>query len=355
MEMACFPSKNRQGDRKPKRDIPDVLRTVFWAHWVSVVFGENYRALERRFAPNSPACRKPNPTFTNIWLSYLRGQHDPRRILPTVEKARPGINACLRSPLWPALTDKQLTRPQINKLLLQLVPEIRNVVWAGAQNGTAGARQAAMLEQRAQLDALAAEILLLRLAYLDGRHEAAYQWGRSVWRMMVLLGAELTHGGIAQALADLLEERLMPMARLEGVRFGFPPGHYLKVVPKFVLAIYRVANGSPEPKTEQQLLQIGQAILDLKWGFGYFWAFNPVRLLDDEVQPANISFAAEAEAGFVPEHLNLHRWGLNMQSLGGHCKAPPQAARTGEDLWAIDPDDPYVLLEPEFFRTGQAK
>ncbi|MDG0854803.1 hypothetical protein [Roseateles puraquae] len=331
------------------------MKTVYWTYWVSAAFNdEDYKALERRFAPHSAACNKVDPVFTNLWLGYFLGRHRPTRILAAVERAHPGANACLRSPLWPALTDRQLTRSQINRLLRQLEPEIRDVVWASSQDGTAGAKQATMLELRARLDALAAEILLLRLAHLDGQREAAFLWGRSVWRMMVLLGPALICGGIALALADLLEERIMPMARRKGAHYGFPPGHYLQVVSKFVLAIRRVAKGSPELKTDRQLLRIGQDLLGSKWGFGYFWAFNPVPLLDaGGLQQADFSPAASVEFDLASKHLNLHRWGLNVHSLGGHRNSPPDAASSGEDLWAIDPNDPYVFLEPEPFRTRQ--
>lgn len=131
---------------------------------------------------------------------------------------------------------------QIRKLLSGLPESIQTFVrrhhyWPGsktvprAQNATMLAN---VLERRASLDALGAEILLLRLANAAGSDEAAYEWGRRVWRMMVLLGPMFVAAGIAQPLAELIEERIMPMASVQGIRKGFPAdGGYLRVVEAF--------------------------------------------------------------------------------------------------------------------------
>ena len=64
--------------------------------------------------------------------------------------------------------------------------------------------------------------------------------------------------------------------------------------------------------------------------------------LDRQIHCANPPRDQPAEA--VPEINGLFSVALNVLQLGGHRGRPSPAACSGEDLWAIDDDDPYVLL-----------
>lgn len=280
-KRAGFASTPWAGPRSPKRDITDALKTVYWARQVSAAFGhEDYKALELRFAAANAGCHDAEPVFTNQWLGYLLGKHVPKTVLPAVEQARPGLNSCLDAPLWPALTARKLSPSQIGKLLQQLAPEIRYV--ALARPGKAGVREAAMLERRANLDALAAAILLLRSAHTEGRLEGAFEWGRNTWRLMMLLGTELAFAGIARPLAELVEERVMPMATLDGVRYGFPAGSYFKLVGRFAHVVECATELAGRPSTPAKLRSLSRALLDFKSGRHYFWLFNPRRIVAGE-------------------------------------------------------------------------
>lgn len=275
-ERAGFPSA-RRWIRKPRRDIADALMTAFWANGISSECGdEDHKALERRFAPGSKCCDPDDPVYTNLWLGYLRGQHVPTTILPMVSQMLPEANACLESPLWPLLTAESLNSKQLHNLMWHLDRETFELVWRDARR-LGGYQLAVKLERRVSLDALAAEILMLRFSALRGEALAAFYWGKYIWRMMLLLGPSFVEGGIAQALAELLEERIMPMATVRGERFGFPSGSFNSLVWQYVATIYQVLR-LPAGTPDDRLPATGQGILDGAFGSTYRWMFNPKRL-----------------------------------------------------------------------------
>jgi hypothetical protein len=276
-DRAGFPSE-RTWIRKPRRDIADALMTVYWANSISTECGEeDHRALERRFAPGSACCDKDDPVYTNLWLGYLRGRHVPLNILPVVSQALPRANACLDSPLWSLLTSAHTTSRQLHDLMRRLDGEIAQLV-AQCVQSTGYFTLAAEFERRASLDALAAEILVLRFSALRGEARAAFYWGKYIWRMMQLLGPSFVEGGIAQALADLVEERIMRMATVRGERFGLPSGSYNSSVWQYVAAIYRVLDLVPGTPDER-LHATGLGILNGAFGGAYSRMFNPTRLV----------------------------------------------------------------------------
>jgi hypothetical protein len=161
----------------------------------------------------------------------------------------------------------------LHDLMWCLDREIFELVWDGARRPGCF-KLAVELERLASLDALAAEILLLRLSALRGQTRAALYWGKNIWRMMLLLGPCFVEGGIAQALADLVEERIMPMATVRGERVGFPSGSYNSLVWQYVAAIYQVL-GLPPGTPDERLQTTGLDILNGTFGSAYFWMFNP--------------------------------------------------------------------------------
>lgn len=252
--------------------------TAYWANSISTECGEeDHKALERRFAPSSKCCDPDEPVYTNLWLGYLRGRHVPVNILPIVNKTLPKANKCLRSPLWSLLADAAATSKQLLDLMQCLESEILELLRDSSQ-GHGCFKLAMKLERRASLDALAAEILLLRLSAIRGEARAAFYWGRYVWRMMLLLGPTFVEGGIAQALAELLEERITSQSRVDGKRFGFPPGSYYPLVWQYIAAIYRVLDLAPGTRSER-LHVTGLGMLNGAFGSAYFWMFNPARVL----------------------------------------------------------------------------
>lgn len=347
LARARFPSPTgRETRHRRRRERSCVLKTVCWAFSVSSELGEGPKALERRFSTHGDHQRDAPLVLTNSWKGYRCGRHAPRqKVLLAVAKVCREASVCWGSLLWTILGEAPLSVRQIRSLLCKLDPDVQVAAMRALRSTSACRVAATMLERRAGLDALAAALLLLRLAYLERRQDAAFGWGATVWRLMVLLGPMLIGGGIAQALADFIQERFMPMAESEGRFPGFPAGSYRSVVNAYVDVIFHVTKKSPSRLTERQLAAIGRQVLDGMYGADCHWALNPVAMVHSPSRPTDLSQLDPSAYRAGDEVLNLHRWGLNVLQLGGHRGPPPAAACSGEDLWAVDDADPYVLLD----------
>lgn len=320
-----------------KNDITDALKTVFWFFSLHRVTGlETAYALERHFEPAAfGESEHGDPFHKNKWSGYQAGRHVPRIVLSAVEAKLPGANACLSNPLWAALTERSLTANQLEALLATLAPEIqlqvqrrRTSLHPRYPGMTSNHGLAAALERRASLDALAAAVVLLRIAHVKGETAAAYHWGRCLLRIMVMLGELLHAVGIARPLLELIDERVLPLAQHDGVRPGFPTHRFVEIAHRYLEALFRIRDKPFESMTEAQLHAAGQRMFDIKAGFDYFHAFNPIPVSEGTGTGKGSNQKIEAPATW------LHTWALNMLSIGGHREAPPSAARTGEDLWA---------------------
>jgi hypothetical protein len=341
-----------------RRDVVDAIKTVFWFFSLQCETGcRTAYALERFFDPDMLRTNAAGERFhSSKWARYGAGLNRPRSVLPAVEKTCPGANACLASPLWPALTQRPLKRPQLDALLRRLEPSVRSLVSRRTSAPRRVARPrtdeidevlARALERLVSLDALAAMVVLLRLALANGRTAEAFQWGRHVLRMMLLMGAFLRSRGVAQVLFDVIEERVMPMARHEGLQPGFPSGSYLDLWRLYADVLWRIKDRRPDTDTLNLQHVLGQRILDDQYGYDYFHALNPMRML------ADTSIAPVAQQLFLKEDVWLFIWGHNMLSIGGHRYPPVPAVMTGLDLWATRKGDVFSSAEragaPFFF------
>lgn len=325
--------------RKSRKDVTDALKTVFWAFSLQerTGLGTAY-GLERFFEPAAFGKNAKGDRFhNNKWSGYLAGRHEPKKVLIAVESKCPGANACLTSPLWEALTDRALTRPQLEALVLPLAPDIQSLV---RRHGTAppsvrfpGTKidrgLAEALERRASLDALAATVILLRIAIVECETAAAYEWGRYALRIVLMLGELLHAGGIARPLLELLEERVLNLVGHDGARPGFPRGSFVVIARCFAEVLRQVGDQPFESMTEARRHTVGQRLFDVRSGFDCFYAFNPIRAI------GKFAAGAEGEHAFATPDVWLHTWGLNMLSVGGHPDMPPPAVKAGLDLWAM--------------------
>lgn len=325
--------------RKPRRkDIRSALKTVFWAFSLQARTGlTTGYALERYFEPDAFGQNAKGDRYhRNKWPGYLAGRIDPKKVLPAVEAKCPGANDCLSSPLWAALTDRPLTRRQLDALILPLEPDVQALVRRRSPSprpihppgSRMDHRLAEALERRASLDALAAAVILLRIAHAEGATALAFQWGRHVLRIMVMLSELLHEGGIARPLLELIEERVLRLARHDGAQPGFPRGTFAEIGRHFASAMRRIDGKPFESMTQAERQAARQSRLGFRAGFDYFYAFNPIRVLADS------GAGALGEQVLATPDAWLHAWALNMLAMGGHRDPPPAVVRAGEDLWA---------------------
>lgn len=269
----------------------------------------------------------------NKWRHYFSGRHRPTDVLTAVEARYPGANDCLRSPLWEALTPLPLTRRQLEDLVLPLRPDIQAIV---RRRGTDPRPRrfprlpmdrglAEALERRASLDALAAAIIMVRIAHVEGETAAAYWWGRHVLRIMMMISEVLHNGGVGRALLELVEERVLSCAWHDGARPGYPVGTFFRLAQHLAKEVRRSLGPEVFPFTTAARRR--EALLRLFKPFprrDCFYGFNPLRVTVD-AGPTSKQVLASPD-------IWLHSWAVEALERGGHRGAPPAAVWTGADL-----------------------
>lgn len=342
-QRSGFPA-SRESPKASDKDITDALKTVFWAFSLQARTGlASPRALERFFEPETfRKNRDGRPFNNNKWRHYFAGRHVPEVILDKVEARYAGANACLNSPLWPALTLQRLTKRQLEDLVLRLAPDIQAIVRRRGTDPrprrfpglTMDRGLASMLERRASLDALAAAVIMVRIAHLEGESAAAFDWGRHVLRILLMLSEQLHDGGIARPLLELVEERVMSLAWHDGARPGYPTGCFYQLALHYARGLRHMKDQPFSEMTEKQRHAAGQWFLDVDYRGDYYYAFNPVRVISAGAD------AKPSDQQFATPDIWLHTWALNMLSVGGHWEHPPDAVKSGKDLWASH--DPHL-------------
>lgn len=221
-----------ESSRPRRKDVADALKTAFWAFSLQARTGlKTAYALERHFEPEAFGRTGSGDRFhKNKWRSYLAGRHQPEDVLNAVGAKCPGANACLTSPLWAALAPRPLTRPELETLVLPLSPAIQSWVrrrgitqprpWAPRVGFSTELAKA--LQRRPSLDALAAAVIMVRIAHVEDEAFVAYLWGRLALRVALLQVELLYAGGIFRPLIELLDERVLALASHGGTRPCFP-------------------------------------------------------------------------------------------------------------------------------------
>ena len=166
----------------------------------------------------------------NKWRSYREGRHTPSAgLVGAVEAQFPGGRGVLSHPVWRVLRLDRPVHGEISSLLAQLPPKLYSVVRGSggaarvAQISPSGwdVRRLRRLEREVGFDALACLVVLLRLAAEGGDSTGAHSFGRALCRVLLMMGGWLFAHGVAQPLAEYVEQWLLPMAAHAGRQSGF--------------------------------------------------------------------------------------------------------------------------------------
>ncbi len=227
----CFASKTRNSATGKQRHTVDGFRTVCWFHRLRIASGATTTYQMDVLVEPAPDVVGGGPIDRkNKWRSYREGRHTPSAgLVEAVEAQFPGGRGVLCHPVWRVLRLDRPVHDEVSGLLAQLPPALYSVirgdgdVACGAHISPSGwdARRLRRLERQAGFDALACLVVLLRLAADSGDSAGAHRFGRALCRMLLMMGDWLFAHGVAQPLAEYIEQRLLPMAAHAGQQIGF--------------------------------------------------------------------------------------------------------------------------------------
>lgn len=209
-----------------QRHTVDGFRTVCWFHQLRLASGatttyqmDGLIEGPLNLASDGPVDRK------NKWRSYREGKHTPSAdLVEDIETRFPGSGAVLNHPIWQLLRLDRPLHAEVPGLLAQLPPALyasvkgRGAAAHGPSISLSGwdARRLRRLEREVGLNALACLVALMRLAAESGDSANAHRFGRSLCRVLLMMGGWLFSHGIAQPLADYAEHLLFPTVTYAG-------------------------------------------------------------------------------------------------------------------------------------------
>lgn len=215
-----------------RRDVTDVLRTALWFADVSIRLNATTAyEVERKLEPDAFGKNEYGDYFhRNKWSKYEVGLHTPINSLVTgVETRLPGTEKFLNHVLWNALNTKQGIEGDASIWLRQLEPDIQKIVFQTHRYGVGNLyelpvpnrRQLKMLERRAGIDSLACLTILLRESCMRGEQSQAFEIGRSIHRVLLILCTTHPFGKFTLELFEIYRDRIYSMIKHKGWRLCF--------------------------------------------------------------------------------------------------------------------------------------
>lgn len=329
-----------------RRDPADVLATIYWCRKIQQQSGwKTPYAIGAVVTPNSYVkTDKPRVhRHPNQWSKYSKGKHRPSpAMLARTEAVYPGTSKEIEWTIWSVLKRMPETTAAIEIFKAKLPADVQSQMLRAQKASAAGylgvlRTVGRTLERVGNLDALAALVLLLKSAELEGRSEEANQWVWHIYRCLFILSEHLLMGGIACPLFDLLEVRVLKGVSHEGWRYSFPSDLFLHIADAFAHRRSRLKEAPLSSLMVKKDASRLQRILDGRAGWDSKFAFNPFK-----GPAARETVFTEATLRACLETMCLFSWGWNMLASGGHPGMPPAKVWAGKDLWArSQPCAPY--------------
>jgi len=210
---------NAQGTR---HDVVDVFRTALWYALLEqrLSICSAYQ-MEKRIEPHAFGKNESGDQYhRNKWPAYRVGRHTPNHdTVKLAELQASGSAYLINHVLWDALRGRKRLEWLMNTGLRQLARDVHAVIYKSSRYRHDETRISRLssadllrLERRAGLDALAAQIIFLRLADEQGDREQALEIGESIYRVLLILSTNLPLFNLYTEFLFLFQVYVFPMA-----------------------------------------------------------------------------------------------------------------------------------------------
>jgi hypothetical protein len=266
-----------------RRDVTDVLRTVFWYEGLLLQTKETtaYK-LAKKFDPDSFGFKNDVPYSSSKWQKYAKGKHTPSIAkVMAVERAAPGSYSEINHVLWKVLklNYRSIAR-NIDDSLMQLDLSVRFLIYkyAGPEDRmTRRAVTTSLLDsvvRKGSIDSLACLTILLREADYLLQEELVFEIALRLHQTLLMLGASFDERRIGNALVQLYSERIFSIVKWR--RYTF----YIENE-KFMESSYllnELAFGISETRTKKWESRVQRMLQILEGRYGFHWclALQPI-------------------------------------------------------------------------------
>ena len=275
-----------------------------------------------------PRIDKNPPQHHNLWAKYAAGLHAPGLATPKQTGALvPGSEQILLAAFWDAFDVSQPLQQRGDILLRGLRPGVVQAIYepeplaAGRYVRRRAPKVPLMrLEGQADLQSLAAAVVLLREAFEAQDRQRAFAVGHSVHSLLLMACAEMGEISIDEELLGFFVMKIFPLAATEEINFGSSLGELIlqmKMLRAIHSSLKQVGTLSDKPASTKQLRKVpGNG-----YGFDFGFALAPRLELVDE--PDQASEEARRLVGFRKAS---RKWAFDVLLSGRREKVPSDEA-----------------------------
>lgn len=174
------------------------------------------------------------------FYGYLTGAHRPAAsLVQAIDDRFEGTRQILEHVVWTVLAPEFDARREGSACLGRVHPDVLRLVVRKDPLGYNRLlrceqkllmRRLSKIEGNGSLDAIACFVILIKLAVSNSEHQLAFHLGHALCRTMLLAGDLLTRLGVAQPLADFMDEYVLPLASYDGLAYCFGSGRYTEAI-----------------------------------------------------------------------------------------------------------------------------
>ncbi|MFK2932768.1 hypothetical protein [Dyella agri] len=317
--LACFLGSS---DPKAVRDALTVLIRGLWFEHLRLETRQvTAYGVGKQIQPQTykPATEGRWPQHHNLWAKYARGIHSPGpETVRAAEQLVPGSSELLIAVAWKALDLSHPIGSNGDALLRRLRHGVQAAVFQPRplQAGhylrrTTPNLPLQMLECQADLDGLAALVILLREAYEAADYGRAFAIGRSMHAALLLATSYTPLLLVASELFEFFVRKIFPLATSEEIAFDLHPAELYEQMRLLNRTILQLEDGGKIRYTRGPPMRVWRKVLNLGFGFDLYFGLGPHWRL---IKPPEE--CSEASRDFV-RSMNIGRkWGLSALRSG---------------------------------------
>ena len=287
----------------PERDAIERIRTMYWFEGVRLHLDvPTAYAVEHIIEPEGFQRNKAGAHFRrNKWGRYQHGRHTPRATLVArTAEFVPGSPKEINHVLWKALSETPNIAREAPIWLRQLTPGLQLLVFTDDDQlrATVDRPVLAKIERLASLDSLACLTILWKRYFAIGELEQAWRVATSVFRVLLMVGAEFSKRGVGDTIFAVFVEKIFEKASWNGERF-YLEGYDYSFSSEFLdqVAMRCLSDKGLEQSWSKKVQQM-IGILDGKIGIGIRFALWPTVGPDDNLGPLSEKMRRTLDSNF---------------------------------------------------------
>ncbi|MDC4923552.1 hypothetical protein OHV99_17870 [Acinetobacter baumannii] len=219
--------QTKKRSSRSRRDWIDVIRTAIWYAYIHTNFPEatNYQ-IEKIIEPEAFVKDKKYYFHRNKWTKYELGRHTPEmELIRKVNQHVEGTARIINHVLWEAIRGRKPLNWFVESGVNQLSWDVQQIIFKSVNDQKKLIpvlqirKDLRRLERLANLDALAALIIFLRMADDQNQTEIALSIGQSIYRILLVMCVFLPLAKFRYGLAFLIYLYVFPLCRSEMKNF----------------------------------------------------------------------------------------------------------------------------------------